>query len=131
PIPSPTPTPTPTPAPTPLPPMVGPVPQGARAWTTKVINKRAVPATFALADSTGQLCGSVTPNVVPPNTTPNLTFHLPPKGVECWIYINPVPGEFVSGPGWETSNKPMAGYFELTDGEGGPNGGGQNAWVSQ
>jgi hypothetical protein len=45
--------------------------------------------------------------------------------------INPGPGEFVSTAGLETSNKPMPGYFELTDGEGGPAGGGQNAWVSQ
>ncbi len=131
PVPSPTQTPIPTPTPTPYPPMVGPVPQGARSWTVKVINKRSVPATFALAqeaaDGIGPLCGSVTPNVVPASTTENVTFELPPKGVECWVYINPGPGP--GGPGFETSNKPMPGHFEVTDGED-PNGGGQGAWVS-
>jgi hypothetical protein len=114
--------------------MTGPVPQGARPWTVKVVNKRSVPATFVLADGRAadgsvQLCGSVTPNVVPANTTENVTFQLPPKSQECWIFINPRPGEDFSGPAWETSDKPMPGHFELTDGEGGPNGDGQNGWV--
>ena len=130
--PVPMPTPTPAPEPTPYPPMVGPVPQDARLWTVKAINKRSVPATFVLAEEApngiGQLCGSVTPNVVPANTTEKVTFQLPPKSVQgCEIFINPGPGP--GGSGFPTSNKPTPGYIEVTDGED-PNGGGQGAWVS-
>ena len=39
----------------------------------------------------GQLCGNVTPNVVPADTTMEVTFLLPPKSVKsCWIWVNPV-----------------------------------------
>ncbi len=54
------------------PPAAGPVPDGARSWTVKVVNKSSAPATLFLAEwpsddgNLGPLCGSVTPNVVPP-----------------------------------------------------------------
>ena len=63
----------------------------------------------------GQLCGSVTPNVVPPDTTTEVTFLLPPKNVKgCWIWVNPVPGE--GGSMFETSDAPMAGEFFIDAG---------------
>ena len=65
--------PTPTPRPTPLPPEAGPVPPNARPWTVTVVNESSEPATLFLAedDENGmaQLCGSVTPNVVPAGVT--------------------------------------------------------------
>ena len=42
----------------------------------------------------GRQCGTVTPNVVPPETTMTVTFLLPPKSVtDCWIWVNPAPGK--------------------------------------
>jgi hypothetical protein len=112
--------PSPTPRPTPFPPEAGPVPAGARSWKVTVVNRSSVPATLFLAEDgengIGQLCGSVTPNVVPPDTTVEVTFQLPPKSVTgCWIWVNPVPGE--GGSMFETSDAPMAGEFFI-DAEG-------------
>ena len=57
-----------------------------------------------------RLCGNVTPNVVPPDTTVKVTFLLPPKSVTtCWIWVNPEPGE--GGSFFQTSDAPMKGEF--------------------
>jgi hypothetical protein len=116
--------PSPTPIPTPFPPEVGPVPPGARTWTVTVDNKSSEPATlFAAEDGetgVGQLCGNVTPNVVPPDTTMMVTFLLPAKNVtSCWILVNPVPGE--GGSFFQTSDAPMKGGFLIDEG-------GQEMW---
>ncbi len=98
PTPVPTPTPDPAPTPTPFPAQGGPVPPGARSWTATVINGSSQPARLFVAEEPeqgvmGRLVGSVTPNVVPPSTTMDVTFLLPVTGVEAWgIFVNPVPG---------------------------------------
>jgi Kelch motif/Galactose oxidase, central domain len=119
PSPSPFPTPTPSPPPRPVPPAVGPFPPGARTWTVTVDNKSSEPATLFAAeeDETGpaRLCGKVTPNVVPPDTTMKVTFLLPPKNVtSCWIWVNPVPGE--GGSFFQTSDAPLKGGFHIDEG---------------
>jgi hypothetical protein len=130
PVPSPTPTPTPTPIPTPYLPKAGPVPTGARSWKVTVVNKSSEPGTLFLAPDDGSgmanLCGSVTPNVVPAGVTEQVTFLLPAKRVtSCWIWVNPVPGQ--GGSLFQTSDAPMAGEFVITEGEHGP----QGAWLSR
>jgi len=44
-------------------------------------------------DETGmtRLIGAVTPNVVPPGTTGEVTFHLPAGMGGWWIFVNPGP----------------------------------------
>jgi hypothetical protein len=108
--------PTPTPRPTPYPPAGGPVPAGARPWKVTVVNKSSAPATLFVAEEGAsgveQLCGSVTPNVVPPGATMKVTFMLPPKRVKtCWIWVNAVPGE--GGSFFPTSDAPLAGGFRI------------------
>jgi len=130
PVPSPTPTPTPTPIPTPYPPAAGPTPSGARSWTVTVVNKSSDPATLFMAEDgengIGQLCGSVTPNVVPAGVTEKVTFLLPPKRVtSCWIWVDPVPGQ--GGSFFQTSDAPLAGKFVIQEGEHGAQGG----WLGQ
>ncbi len=130
-IPSPTPHPTPTPIPTPFPPAAGPVPADARTWTVTVVNKSSKPGTLFLAEDgdngIGQLCGSVTPNVVPAGVTLKVTFLLPAKRVkDCWLWLDPVPG--LGGSMFQTSDAPMPGKIVFTEGEGGrPQGG----WLGQ
>lgn len=129
-IPSPTPRPTPTPIPTPIPPEAGPIPAGARSWTVTVVNKSSKPGTLFLAEEgengVDQLCGSVTPNVVPAGVTEKVTFLLPAKSVKsCWIWVNPVPG--LGGSMFQTSDAPMTGKFVIQEGEHGP----QGAWSGQ
>jgi hypothetical protein len=91
--------PSPTPVPTPFPPAAGPVPPNARTWTVTVVNNSSNPTTLFVADETergtlGRLVGSVTPNVVPPGSTVEVTFTLPAKGVEGWaIFVNARPDE--------------------------------------
>jgi hypothetical protein len=116
----------PTPIPTPLPPEVGPVPAGARSWKVTVNNESSEPVTLFLAEDgengVGQLCGSVTPNVVPGGVTEQVTFMLPRKNVKgCWIWLNPVPGQ--GGSLFETSDAPIAGQIFIQEG-------GQGGWLS-
>ncbi len=131
PSPIPTPTPVPTPVPTPFPPAAGPVPAGARTWIVTVVNKSSEPGALFLAEDgengIGTLCGSVTPNVVPAGVTRKVTFRLPPKRVtDCWLWLNPVPGQ--GGSMFQTSDAPMAGKIIFQGGEGGrPQGG----WLGQ
>ena len=74
----------------------------------------------------GTLCGSVTPNVVPAGVTEKVTFLLPPKRVtDCWIWVNPVPGQ--GGSMFQTSDAPMKGKIVFLDGE---KGAAQGAWAS-
>jgi hypothetical protein len=118
--------PTPTPRPSPYPPATGPVPPSARSWTVNVRNESSMPATLFLADDgehgIGQLCGSVTPNVVPPHTTTKVTFQLPAKSVRgCWVWLNPAPGQ--GGSLFETSDAPIAGEIWMQEG-------GQGGWLS-
>ena len=120
-FPSPTPRPasSPTPIPTPFPPAAGPIPPDGRTWTVRVVNRSSKPATLfeAEEDETGigRLCGAVTPNVVPPHATMNVTFLLPPKRVKtCWIWVNPAPGE--GGSFFQTSDAPMKGEFLIQEG---------------
>ncbi len=98
-FPSPPPTvfPSPTPVPTPYPPEAGPVPTNARSWQIKVVNKSAKPATLFVAEedergTMARLAGNVTPHVVPPGATVQVTLLLPAKGVDGWsIWVNPGP----------------------------------------
>jgi hypothetical protein len=117
--------PSPTPIPTPYPPEAGPVPADARSWRVTVVNDSSVPATLFVAEDGengfGQLCGSVTPNVVPAGVTEQVTFLLPAKNVTgCWIWVNAVPGQ---GSFFETSDAPLAGKFVIDEG-------GQAGWLS-
>jgi hypothetical protein len=115
--PSPTPTATPSPTPTPF-----VVPDG-RNWTVTVRNKSSDPTTLFVTEQTesgmGQQCGTVTPSVVPPDTTRKVAFLLPPKSVKsCWIWVNPVPGE--GGSLFQTSDAPMKGeILIMANGQGG------------
>ncbi len=131
PIPSSTPHPTPTPIPSPLPPATGPVPAGARSWTVTVVNKSSDPATLFLAtegeNGVDQLCGSVTPNVVPAGVTRKVTFLLPPKSnKDCWLWVDPAPG--TGGSLFQTSDAPMPGKILVGKGEGGRS---QGGWLGQ
>jgi hypothetical protein len=107
----------PTPIPTPFPPVAGPVPAGARSWKVTAVNKSSEPVTLFLAEEDengmGQLCGNVTPNVVPAGVTEKVTFLLPPKTVKsCWIWVNPPPG----GELFQTSDAPLAGEIFIQAG---------------
>ncbi|TAJ99620.1 MAG: hypothetical protein EPO36_11215 [Chloroflexota bacterium] len=110
--------PTPTPRPSPYPPATGPVPPNARPWTVTVVNDSAQPATLFLAEddgsnTLGELCGSVTPNVVPAGSTTEVTLLLPAKNVRgCSLFVNPVPGD--PGGLFETSEAPKAGKVWIT-----------------
>jgi hypothetical protein len=124
-VPAPTPTPTPAPTPTPFPPMAGPVPQGARPWEVTVENRSSRPATLFLATEPltdmGQLCGSITPDVVPAHTTEKVTFQLPPKSVnDCWLMVRPGPG--ASGDHGPTNEWPIPGKLVIEDGGDNANG---------
>jgi hypothetical protein len=87
------------------------------------VNDSSKPATLFLAEEGGsgavRLCGSVTPNVVPPGATVEVTFLLPPKRVKtCWIWVNPAPGG--GGSLFQTSDAPLAGeIFIMANGQGG------------
>jgi Kelch motif protein len=125
PTPTPTPTPIPTPGPSPFPPAAGPLPQGARPWVVTVENRKSKPATLFLAmeplNDMSQLCGSVTPNVVPAHTTEKVTFQMPPKGqTECWLMVHPVPG--ADGAFGPTDGWPIPGPRRLVIGAPGENG---------
>ena len=106
-------TPTATPSPTPTPFVV----PGGRKWTVTVRNKSSDPTTLFAVEETetgmGRQCGTVTPSVVPPDTTMKVTFLLPPKKVTtCWIWVNPAPG--TGGSFFQTSDAPMKGEFLIT-----------------
>ena len=59
-----------------------------------------------------RLVGSVTPNVVPPGATVEVTFLLPAKGVEgWWIFVNPGPG---NGALLAGTDVPLAGEIRIT-----------------
>jgi Kelch motif protein len=125
PLPSPVPTPVPTPAPTPFPPMAGPVPQSARPWEVRVENKSSKAVTLFLAreplTDMSQLCGSVTPDVVPAHTTKTVTFQLPPKSVnDCWLMVLPGPG--ADGGHGPTNEWPIPGRLVIQDGGDNANG---------
>jgi len=111
--PSPTPTATPSPTPTPF------VVPGGRNWTVTVNNESSDPTTLFVTEEgetgMGRQCGTVTPSVVPPNTTMTVTFLLPPKRVTtCWIWVNPDTG---GGSFFQTSDAPMKGEFLIRDGQ--------------
>jgi hypothetical protein len=111
---APTPTPSPTPGPSPFPPAAGPVPQGARPWVVTVENRSPKDATLFLSrepfkDMT-DLCGAITPDVVPAHTTQKVLFQLPPKGAtECWLMIWPGPG--ADGQFGPTDDWPIPGHL--------------------
>ena len=111
--------PTPTPRPSQYPRADGPVPPNARPWTVTVVNDSDQPVTLFLAEDDGsdtmnRLCGSVTPNVVPAETTMDVSFLLPAKAVRgCALLVDPVPGDL--GGLFETSEVPMAGKVWITD----------------
>jgi hypothetical protein len=110
--------PTPTPRPSPYPPATGPVPPNARPWTVTVANDSSQPVTLFLAevdesDTLATLCGSVTPNVVPADTTMEVALLLPAKDVRgCSLLVNSLPGDL--GGLFETSEVPMAGKVWIT-----------------
>lgn len=114
-------TPTATPSPTPARPNPTPTPfivPGGRAWTVTVRNESSDPTTWFVAEAEtetgmGRQCGTVTPSVVPPDTTMTVTFLLPPKTVtSCWIWVDPDPGG--GGSFFQTSDAPMEGEFLIT-----------------
>ena len=76
-----------------------------------------------------QLCGSVTPDVVPAGVTEQVTFELPPKSDgDCKLMVRPVPGD--GGPLWWTADVPQPGHLYIADG--GDNANGDNLstyWV--
>jgi hypothetical protein len=85
---------------------------GGREWTVTVRNESSDPTTLFVTEHAetgmGRQCGTVTPSVVPPDTTMNVTFLLPPTTVtSCWIWVNPVRGE--GGSLFQTSDAPMKG----------------------
>ena len=89
--------PSPTPIPTPYPPQAGPVPPNARPLKLTVVNRSDQPATLFVADedergTMARLAGNVTPHVVPPGATVQVTLLVPAKGVDGWsIWVNPGP----------------------------------------
>ncbi len=89
--------PSPTPIPTPYPPEAGPVPPDARPLKLTVVNRSDQPATLFVADedergTMARLAGNVTPHVVPPGATVQVTLLVPAKGVDGWsIWVNPGP----------------------------------------
>jgi hypothetical protein len=98
---------------------------GGRLWTVRAVNDSSAPATLFVAeeDESGmaRLVGSVTPNVVPPGATENVTFHLPAQGVTgWWIFVNPGPD---TGPLLAWTDVPLAGEIRITAD-------GQVAWLS-
>jgi hypothetical protein len=126
PTPAPTPTPIPTPLPTPYPPTAGPVPHGARPWTITVVNRSSKDAPLFLVrhDANGvvQLCGSVTPDVVPAKTTEKVTFQLPPRKSDgdCQLGVRPL-GD-LAGSNWYTGDVPEKGHLLIQDGGDNANG---------
>jgi len=106
-----------TPSPTPTPFVV----PGGRKWTVTVNNESSDPTTLFVVEEDetgmGQQCGTVTPSVVPSNTTITVTFLLPPKTVtNCWIWVNPAPGK--GGSFFQTSDAPMkGGFLIMADGQ--------------
>ncbi|MEX0709589.1 MAG: hypothetical protein WD116_00115 [Chloroflexota bacterium] len=73
---------------------------GGRLWTVTVVNRSSTPATLVVAQTTENgsmglvVIGIVTPSVVPPGATIDVTFLLPPDGGEgWWIYVNPGPND--------------------------------------
>ena len=134
----PTPAPTPTPSPTPFRrrsrrrTRPRPVPSrrargpGGHGQQREFRARDVVPGGGQRGRPGRKLCGSVTPNVVPAGVTAKVTFLLPPKQVtDCWIWINPVPGQ--GGSMFGTSDAPLAGEFHVIPGEHGP----QGAWLGQ
>ena len=92
---------------------------GGRAWTVTVNNESSDPTTLFVTEEDetgmGRQCGTVTPSVVPPETTMTVTFLLPPKSVtNCWIWVNPAPGE--GGSFFQTSDAPLNGGFHIDEG---------------
>jgi hypothetical protein len=88
---------------------------GGRLWTVTVVNESSEPATLFVAEEDesgmGRLVGSVTPNVVPPGATVNVTFHLPTKGATgWWIFLNPGPDV---GPLLAWTDMPLAGEIHI------------------
>jgi Galactose oxidase, central domain/Kelch motif len=115
-LPDPLPTSVPTPTPTPVPPMAGPVPPNARPWTVTVVNKSPLPATLFVAEEDsrglmGRLVGSVTPNVVPPGATVDVTFLLPATSSDrVGIFANPGPN---TGPLFLTTEVSLVGEIRI------------------
>lgn len=70
------------------------LPPGSHGWTVKVINRSPRPATLVVAvdgpQGAGRVVGTANPAVVPPGTTVDVTFGLPPS--DDWaIFVNPGP----------------------------------------
>lgn len=69
------------------------IPAGARQWIITVQNLSAAPVTLLVAEDTmpvGELVGTADPARVPPKTTMDVTFTVPPG--QTWaIFVNPSP----------------------------------------
>jgi hypothetical protein len=90
-----------------------------------VENRESKPAALFLAEppfnDVSDLCGSVTPDVVPAGVTEKVTFQMPPKGqTECWLMVQPVPG--ADGAFGPTDGWPIPGPRRLVIGAPGENG---------
>ena len=124
PEPEPTVFPTPTPVPTPYPPAADPIRTDGRPWTVTVVNDSAEPVTLFVAEEDGggmsRLVGSVTPNVVPADTTVEVTFLLPAAGTDgWWIFVNARPG---SGALLGSNDVPLEGQIVIRED-------GQHGWL--
>lgn len=94
------------------------VPPGGRTWTIKVINRSARPATLVVAIDglgAGRVVGTANPGVVPPGTTVDAIFGVPPG--DGWaIFVNPGPN---MGPLLLPTDVPLADLIEI-GADGGP-----------
>jgi hypothetical protein len=96
-----------------------PVPLGGRRWVLPVTNHSPRPATLIVAEDgpfgAGRAVGTVTPSVVLPGATVEVTFGVPP-GTGWAIFVNPGPN---MGPLLLPSDLPEATGIEI-DREGNP-----------
>jgi hypothetical protein len=94
------------------------VPPGGRTWTIKVINRSPRPATLVVAIDglgAGRVVGTANPGVVPPGTTVDVVFGVPPG--DGWaIFVNPGPN---MGPLLLPTDVPLADLIEI-GADGGP-----------
>lgn len=69
------------------------MPAGTREWRISVENASAAPVLLFVAEDAqrmGSIVGTATPNTVPPRTTQEVIFRVPPG--EGWaIFVNPTP----------------------------------------
>jgi hypothetical protein len=73
---------------------VDPLNPGARRWIIPVDNQGNLPAFLAVAEDEnpiGDIVGTAVPNTIPPKTTVDVVFTVPPDGLNWAIFVNPGP----------------------------------------